>query len=195
MTYAQATLSTLKQSLADRHDSGVLPTSSVTLTFWTRLLNRGIEYCADRLRLEKSTSLSTTSGSVALPDDFLLINRVFTDDEKELYQIDKDDVATQDNGLAFCITGKHTDGFTFNVATDDTYTIYYTFKPSPLSTDSDVCIIPDPEAVVAYAYGALRRSETDPIEDADKSFQECDARLMELQSAKNVNDNFIGFNW
>lgn len=195
MTYAKSTLATLQQSLADRHDAGVLPTSSATLAFWTRLLNRGIEYCADRLRLEKSTSLTTSSGSVALPTDFLLVKRVFTDDETELYQIDPDDVATQDNGLAYWITGNHTDGFTFNVADDDTYTVYYAFKPSPLSSSSDICVIPDPEAVVSYAYGMLRKSETDPLEDAEASLRECDSRLMEIQSAQNLNNNFTGFTW
>lgn len=194
MPYTQSTLSTLKQSLADRHDSGVLPTSSVTLTFWTRLLNRGIEYCADRLRLEKSTSLTTASGTIALPDDFLTINRVVDSGDVDLYQVDADDLASHIS-RAYWITGNQTDGFYLNTVNDETYTVYYSFKPSPLSSDSDVCIIPDPEAVVAYAYSMLRKSETDPIEDAESSMQECDARLLELQSALNVNNNFTGFNW
>jgi hypothetical protein len=194
MTYAKATLATLKQSLADRHDGGVLPTSSAILTFWTRLLNRGIEYCADRLRLEKSASLTTTSGSVALPDDFLVINNVYNDEDTLLYQVDKDAVNSQVD-LTYWITGNHADGFTLNVATDDTFTVYYSFKPSPLSSDSDVCIIPDPEAVVSMAYSLLRKSETDPIEDADSAMQECDSRIMEMISANNINSNFTGFTW
>lgn len=194
MAYTQASLSTLQQSLADRHDSGVLPTSSTVLAFWTRLLNRGQEYCADRMRLEKSTSLTTTSGSVALPDDFVIVNRVYNDDEEEYTQVDKDAKINQED-LAYWITGNHADGFTFNVPNDDTFTIYYSFKPVPLSSSSDVCAIPDPEAVVAYAYSMLRKSETDPIEDADSAMAECDARIDEMISASDINNNFQGFSW
>lgn len=193
MTYTQATLATLKQSLADRHDSGVLPTSSATLTFWTRLLNRGIEYCADRLRLEKSKDYTTSGGTIALDDDFLIVNKVYKGDVLQ-YQVDKDTKEHQVEGT-FWITGNHTDGFSLNTYEDDTYTVYYSFRPSPLVNDSDVCIIPDPEAVVAYAYGMLRKSETDPIEDADAALQECDSRLLEVQSANNINSNFTGFTW
>lgn len=193
MTYAKATLETLKQSLADRHDGGVLPTSSAILTFWTRLINRGVEYCADRLRLEKSKDYTTSGGTVALDSDFLIVNNVYNGDVL-MYQVDKDRKEDQISGT-YWITGNHTDGFSLNTYEDDTYTVYYSFKPSPLSGDSDVCIIPDPEAVVAYAYGMLRKSETDPIEDADSALQECDSRLLELQSAQNLNNNFTGFTW
>lgn len=194
MTYAKATLATLKQSLADRHDSGVLPTSSTILTFWTRLLNRGIEYCADRLRLEKSETVTISSGTGALPIDFLIANRVYNSSDIELAPVDKDDTACH-VGMTYWITGNQTDGFYLNTPADADYTVYYSFKPSPLVNDSDVCIIPDPEAVVAYAYGMLRKSETDPIEDADSALQECDSRLLELQSANTINNNFTGFTW
>jgi hypothetical protein len=111
-----------------------------------------------------------------------------------MYQVDKDRKEDQISGT-YWITGNHTDGFSLNTYEDDTYIVYYSFKPSPLSGDSDVCIIPDPEAVVAYAYGMLRKSETDPIEDADSALQECDSRLLEIQSAQNLNNNFTGFTW
>ena len=193
MTYAKATLATLKQSLADRHDGGVLPTSSAILTFWTRLINRGVEYCADRLRLEKSKDYTTSGGTVALDSDFLIVNNVYNGDVL-MYQVDKDRKEDQISGT-YWITGNQTDGFYLNTPADADYTVYYSFKPSPLVNDSDVCIIPDPEAVVAYAYGMLRKSETDPIEDADSALQECDSRLLELQSANTINNNFTGFTW
>ena len=193
MTYAKATLATLKQSLADRHDGGVLPTSSAILTFWTRLINRGVEYCADRLRLEKSKDYTTSGGTVALDSDFLIVNNVYKGDVL-MYQVDKDRKEDQISGT-YWITGNQTDGFYLNTPADADYTVYYSFKPSPLVNDSDVCIIPDPEAVVAYAYGMLRKSETDPIEDADSALQECDSRLLELQSANTINNNFTGFTW
>jgi len=103
---------------------------------------------------------------------------------------DDDDLQT---GYVYWITGNHTDGFYLNTPTNATYTVEYAFKPVEMSSSSDVCIIPDPEAVVAYAYSFLRRSETDPIGDADKALQECDTRLTELQDAYSINSNFTGF--
>ena len=191
MSYSKKTLSYLKQSLADRHDSGTLPTSSTTLSYWTRLLNRGLVYCSDKLRLVKQTSLTTSSGTIALPDDFLTIARVF-DGTTELAHVDQEDVPAHVAGT-FWITGNHFDGFSLNTTEDKTYTVKYSFRPSEMSSDSDVCVIPDPEAVVAFAYGTLRRSETDPLEDADAAFDECDERLTEIQSALNINENFTGF--
>lgn len=192
MAYTPKTLSDLRTSLADRHDSGVLPTSSATLSFWDRLLNRGQAYCADRLRLEKSTSLTTVSGTIALPDDFLVINRIYDADSNEQSPVDKDDKACQ-VGATYWIKGNQTDGFSLNTPYDKAYTVHYSFKPAEMSLTTDVCMIPDPEAVVAYAYGMLRKSETDPIEDADESIAECDSRLMEMQSTQTINDNFVGF--
>ncbi len=93
----------------------------------------------------------------------------------------------------YWISGNHTDGFTLNTKTDDTFTVYYAFRPEDMDTDADICVIPDPEAVVAHAYAFLRKSETDPLEDADKSLQECDSRLAEIISAKRINENFGGF--
>jgi hypothetical protein len=192
MAYTRKTLADLQQGVADRHDGGVLPTSSTTLAFYTRLLNRGVEYCTDRLHLRKETSLTTASGTIALPDDFLLIDRVFIDDQ-EYTQISQDEKGLQEQDYVFWITGNHTDGFYLNSYYDDTFTVKYSFKPAPLVNTTDKCIIPDPEAVVAFAYGMLRKSETDPVEDADKSLQECDSRLNELLSINSKNNAFTGF--
>lgn len=193
MPYAKKTLADLKQSLADRHDSGTLPTASATLALWVRLLNRGVNYCADKLRITKSTSLTTSSYSVALPDDFLVINRVYYHNNgSELLMVDADDEEMHLTGT-FWITGNHDSGFTLNTKEDDTYTVYYSYKPVEMSADADECIIPDPEAVVAYAYSFLRRSETDPIGDAQQALEECDNRLSEMQDAYSTNNNFQGF--
>jgi hypothetical protein len=191
MPYAKKTLADLKQSLADRHDSGTLPTASATLSFWVRLLNRGVNYCADKLRLEKKKDYTTASGTIVLDDDFLVVNSVFLDDSAYA-QVDAND-KEQQSGTVYWITGNHVDGFYLNTPTDDTFTVYYSFKPVEMAADVDECIIPDPEAVVAYAYSFLRRSETDPIGDAEQALQECDARLSELQDAKGINENFTGF--
>jgi hypothetical protein len=191
MPYAKKTLADLKQSLADRHDSGTLPTASATLALWVRLLNRGVNYCADKLRLEKSTALTTASGTIALPDDFLVVNRVFNSDNNEYYMVDSHD-KTLHTGSVYWITGNHFDGFYLNAPSDLILTVYYSFKPVEMSADADECIIPDPEAVVAYAYSFLRRSETDPIGDAQQALEECDNRLAEMQDAYGINQNFTG---
>ena len=194
MAYTKKTLADLKQSLCDRHDSGVLPTDSATLTFWTRLLNRGQAYCADKLRLTKSTSLTTVSGTIALPDDFIAIERVF-EGTTEHVQIGIGDVASQDTDLYFWITGNHDSGFSLNTEEDVALTVIYSYRVPEMTTNIDECVIPDPEAVVAYAYSFLRKSETDPIGDADSALQECDNRLIEIQSVQNINDGGIGFSF
>lgn len=192
MPYAKKTLADLKQSLADKHDSGTLPTDSATLTYWTRLLNEGQAYCADILRLSKSTSLTTSSGTVALPDDFLLINKVVNSDYSELSQISFEDSSGVED-LVYWIKGDHTSGFSLNTPDDATYTVFYAYRPSPMSGATDVCIIPDPEAVVLYAYSKLRKAETDPLGDADSSMGEARKRLDELVSQYQMNEQPLGF--
>jgi len=190
--YAKSTLADLRQSLADRHDSGVVPTEADELNTWARIINRGVEYCADKLELKKEVSLTTSSGTIALPTDFLSINRVFIDDQ-EYTQISQDEKGLQSQDYVYWITGNHTDGFYLNSYYDNTFTVKYAFKPAPLVNTTDKCIIPDPEAVVAYAYSMLRKSETDPIGDAQEAMIECNARLMELQSTNLNNNSFTGF--
>ena len=194
MPFTLKTLADLKQSLADRHESnGTLPTSSAVLSYWIRLLNKGIAYCADRLKLTKSTSLITASGTIALPDDFLIIDSVFVDDQ-EYTKVSPFDKLAQ-VGTSYWITGNQTDGFSLNSPDDTTFTVSYVFKPEELSSDSDVCIIPDPEAPVAYAYAMIRKAESDPFEDADTALQECDSRLTEIKSADKINNNSTNFTW
>lgn len=194
MAYTKANLENLKQSLSDRHDSGVLPTDSATLTFWTRLLNRGQAYCADKLRLTKSVPLTTVSGTIALPDDFIAIARVFRDGN-EYVHIGLDDVPYQSSGNNYWITGNHDTGFFLNTASDVILTVIYSYRVPEMVDNADECVIPDPEAVVSYSYSFLRKSETDPIGDADSALQECDNRLSEIISAQNINDGGLSFNF
>jgi hypothetical protein len=192
MAYAKATFTDLKQGMADRHDSGTIPTASATLAFYGRLLNRGVRYCSDKLKLTKETTLTTVSGTIALPDDFIAIDNVF-EGQTEYSQIPQTNVPDQDQPYVYWITGNHTDGFSLNTKDDVALTVKYAFRPAEMVNGTDVCIIPDPEAVVAYAYGMLRKSETDPIEDAIPALDECDERLAELEDVKNINDAFSGF--
>ena len=195
MPFTKKTLQDCLQGIADRHESnGVIPSSSAITSFWTRVLNRGVAYCADRLRLTKSTSLTTVSGTIALPDDFIIATDVFTASEEPLVRVDPDNLVAHTNGT-FWITGNQTDGFFLNTTEDATYTVKYSFKPVEMSATSDKCIIPDIEAVVAYAYGLIRRTESDPFEDAETAIRECDTRLAEIQSQSSINSNSINFDF
>jgi len=97
------------------------------------------------------------------------------------------------DGFVCCITGNHATGYTLNVKTDGTYTLYYEFYVSPLVNTTDECIIPDPEAVVAYAYAQIRMSETDPLQDAEKNLKECDMRVKNMAQAISKNEGDLYF--
>lgn len=194
MAYALKTLADLKQALADKHDAGTLPTDSTTLSYWTRLLNEGQAYCADILRPEKSATATVSSGTYTTNDDFILVNRIVNSNGIEIEQISKED-AVNAPAMTYWVTGNQVDGFVINMPTgnDGTYTIYYTYRPSEMSSNTDVCFISDPLAVVCYAYSKLRMAETDPLEDADKSMAECDRRLDEIVEQQSLNDQPLGF--
>lgn len=190
MPFTVKTLADLKQSIADRHEAGTLPTDSSTLAYWVRLLNRAKDYCADRLKLTTSTSLTTVSGVIALPDNFMQIVDVVDGNEIHWVPVAKENSSTA-AGQFFWITGDQDSRFSLNIPTDfsdTTFTVYYAFRPADMSADADECVIPDTEAVVARAYGMLRMAEFDPAEDADKALGECDRRLDEIVSQRNSND-------
>jgi hypothetical protein len=191
MAYTRHTLLDAKQSLADRHDNGTVPTNSTILARYVRLLNRGVEYCADRMRLSKPVTITITSGVGTLPDDFILANSVFKS-QIEYTLVDPEDESVH-TGMVFWITGNQTDNFKIHTESDGSYTVNYSFRPSPLSVDADICLIPDIEAPVSYAYAMLRKGESDPFEDSDKSLQECDTRIAEMISASSINTDSVGF--
>lgn len=195
MSYVKKDLGDLKQALADKIAAGVVPTSATKLSYWTRMLNEGQQYCADKLRMTKSVSKTTTgagassSGSVVLPDDFVFVNKVVNADDVAYEQVSKEQSGLADYGVSvFWITGNHFDDFYLNTPENATYTVYYTFRPAEMSSDSDECIIPDPLAVVCYAYSKLRMAQTDPLEDADKEMGECNRRIDEMNSAGIFNE-------
>lgn len=185
--YTKKTLQDILQSVADKHDAGVYPASSSVISYWTRIINDGIVYCADRLRLEKSTTISISSGTATLPDDFLVIRAVLNDDGNPLEQISKTESANS-SSLSYWITGDHLNGYSLNTNTDGTYTIYYNFHVAPLVNNTDICIIPDIEAIAQYAYSKIRKAETDPLEDADGAMAECQRRLEEMVDQLQTND-------
>lgn len=187
MAYARPTLATLKQSLADRKEGGELPTDADTLSLWVRTLNRGINYCIERLRISTSTTLTTASGTIALPDDFVLIEAVLDDGGSRLQQISFKD-SVEAGGNVYWITGDFDSGFYLNTPEDAAYTVFYVQRPSPLVNDTDTSTFPDTEAIVAYAYGMLRKAESDPFEDSGYALAEADNRLREIQSQYGLND-------
>lgn len=187
MAYAKPTLADLKQSLADRKEGGELPTDSATLSLWTRTLNRGINYCIERLRITTSTDLTTSSGTIALPDDFVLVEKVVDSGGNALAQISFTDAVGQ-AGAVYWITGDFDSGFYLNTPSDATYTVFYVQRPAPLVNNTDTSTFPDEEAIVAYAYGMLRKAESDPFEDAGYALAECDNRLREIQSQYGLNE-------
>ncbi len=191
MAYAKKDLEDLQQSLADKISAGVVPTSSAKVSYWNRMLNEGQAYCADRLRMTKSASLTTSSGTIALPTDFLLIDKVITSGGFSVEQINKED--SESTSFGYWITGNHFDGWYLNSNTDETYTVWYVFKPSEMSATTDLCIIPDPVAVVCYAYSKLRMAQTDPLEDADKEMGECNRRMDEVISSYTINEGGQSF--
>jgi len=189
MAYAKPTLAELKQSLSDRHDSGDLPTDSATLSLWIRLFNRAAEYCISRLGITKRTTLTTSSGTIALPDDFVAIDKVLDADKNVYSMINYDDKESATTGnQVFWISGDFASGFYLNSPDDEALTVYYAYRPSPLVNDTDVCAFPDEEALVAYAYGTLRKSESDPFDDAGNAMAEVEVRLQEIASQYNQNE-------
>lgn len=192
MAYTKKTLQDLLQSLADKHDGGDLTTDTTTLSYWKRLLNRGKDYCAEQLGIIKRASITVTSGTYTLPDDFISLVNVTTTGGVELTLISQPS-SEGASGLVYWISGNHSAGFILNIPTDDTYYIYYTYRVEDMSATTDVCLIPDPEAVVCHAYYKLRKSETDPFEDAQESLDECNERLNTLRDAMQENDAPIMF--
>lgn len=193
MAFTKADLADLKQSLADRHDSGVLPTDSTTLAYWIRILNRGKDYCVDKLQISPSAaSVTTTSGTATLSDVFIFPSAVFTSGNVEVPQI-KEEESEGRSDLCYWIAGDWKAGFTFNVPSgyDDTYSVHRAAKYEDMSADADICPVSDPEAVVAYAYSMLRKAETDPLDDADAAMAECERRIDEMIYQENQRNGGI----
>lgn len=196
MAYTKPTLADLQQSLADKIAAGVLPSSSTTLAYWTRMLNDGQKYCADYLRLTKSASkttagaTSTTGGTIAIGDDFISVDKVIDSDGIELTQVSPEDSAQHisSGGSVFWITGDQLNDFYLNTPSNATYTIWYVYHIAKMVNTTDECIIADPVAVVCYAYSKLRMAQTDPLEDADKEMAECNRRLNNITSDRIKND-------
>ncbi len=177
MAFSKTTFNDLKLSLAYRYGETAIPSSGDSnRNFW---LNKAVQYMANKIGLVKKTSLTVSSGSVSLPDDFVSPVKLKDSDDSVFTQVDQEDYDS-DVGNTYTIEGNQTDGWTLYASSDGTYTLFYKYRPEDMSSNSDVCVIPDGEAVVAYAYGMLRKSETDPLGDAGSALQEAESRLAKM---------------
>lgn len=177
--YAKPTFQSIQLALSYRYGETAIPASgTANRNFW---LNEGVKYIADRLKLKKSTTALVASGEVALPTNFksLVGDVIYDTNNAPFYIVNEEEYARQ-SGNIFTITGNFTDGYKLKAKTDGTYTYEYHFYPDTMSSNSDTCIIPDGEAVVCYAYAHLRKSETDPLGDADKNLEEMEVRIAKM---------------
>jgi hypothetical protein len=192
MTFTRPTFSDCQQSLSYRYGETTLPTTGVSnRNFW---INKAVEYMSQFLFKKKNTAV-VSSGSVTLPDNFraIYLGIIYSSDKTKFKQISEDDQMDYTSEQVFWISGNPTEGYKLNTFTDDTFTYFYTYFPSPMTQNTDVCIIPDIEAVSAYAYAYLRKSQTDPLGDADKSLQEADNRLKDMIYNENQNSDGLVF--
>lgn len=181
MAYAKQTFNDLMTSLSYRYGESSAPTTGVdNRKYW---VNRGIEFCMDRLQFSKVATVTVASGvcslSVSTADaapDFKSFDKLLNSSGYEIKKVSQEDFTASGEDVC-CVTGDHLNGYILKAKTDGTYSLYYQFYISPLVATTDICIIPDPEAVVAYAYAQIRMSETDPLQDAQINMDECFDRI------------------
>lgn len=197
MAYSKPTFGQILLSLSYRYGENAVPSAGIdNRKYW---VNRGIEFCAEQLDLKKSVAVTVASGvadlsvsSAGVAPDFKSIIEL-RDSGGNKYTIVSQEEYQAMSGACCSITGNHADGFTLNVKNDGDYTLWYRFYTDPLVNDADECIIPDPEAVAAYAYSSLRKSETDPLEDAEKNMDECLERIADMADNINRNEGDLSF--
>ena len=196
MAYAKSTFEDLLLSLSYRYGESSTPPSGIeNRKYW---LNRGVNYVLDRLKPVQTDTITVASGVCDLTSgagttlDFRSFVSLL-DSNNHSIQIVSPDQYAHAEGNVCSITGNHTSGFTLNVKTDGTYTLWYRFYPSDMTADGDVCIVSDPEAVVAFAYAQIRRSETDPLGDVDKNLQECEDRINNMAEELSRNEGALTF--
>lgn len=197
MAYSKPTFNDILLSLSYRYGESAVPSSGIdNRKYWA---NRGVEFIIDRLRVNKNVSVPVSSGvcnlSVSTADpapDFKSFSQLL-DSDGYAYDIVDKEAYTKSSGRICCITGDHNTGYILNVKADGTYTLYYQFYVSPLVNSSDICSVPDAEAVAAYAYSQLRLSETDPLGDANANMQECLTRIDKMAEDMARNEGPLTF--
>jgi len=175
MAYTKTTFEQLQLSLAYKYGEQSIPSSdTANRNHW---LNKGVQYIAERLKLQKSATITVTSGVASLPDDFKSILRVINADNAEVGQENNEDFDSNTSLELFAIYGNPVDGYFIRSKQDGQFTIFYYFFTEDMVNNSDICIIPDGEAVVCYSYAMIRKSETDPLGDAQQNIEEMERRI------------------
>jgi len=192
MAYTKSTFGDIQLSVAYRYGETALPDSGDdNRKFW---INKGIEYCINQMKLRKTTNVVVASGEVALDDDFKVFTELRNSGNAPIALTpEKDYNAYSDSMLVCAVTGNYSIGHTLKVKVDGTYALTYEFFPAKMVDLTDICVIPDMEAVAAYAYAMLRKSETDPLEDAEINIREADNRIAEMNRDLGVNDGDLRF--
>ena len=183
MTYAKPTFGDMQLSLAYRYGETAIPSSgTANRNYW---INRGVHYVLDKIKPLKSVSVVVSGGEYNLSAtiDFKSADKLLDSQSNEYSGVAPDKYAqvegnwyTIDNGI-------------LKAKSNDTFTMWYRYFPDTLTTTADVCPFTDSEAPVAYAYAMLRKSETDPLEDADKNMTECEERIKLMQINENENND------
>lgn len=197
MAYSKHTFNDILLSISYRYgETGVPSTGIDNRKYWA---NRGVEYIQDQLQLKKGVSVTVSSGSVVLNSttadpayDFKSFDQLLDSSGLPYTIVDKDEYEAL-TGRVCCITGTHDTGYTLYAKADGTYTLYYQFYISPMVNTTDICPIPDPEAVAAYAYSQLRKAQADPLEDAEKNMEECDNRIKMMAEDISRNEGDLTF--
>lgn len=113
-----------------------------------------------------TADLTLSSGTADLPSDFnpnwhlsdARITGSSSNDDYIFTEIDPKnrDSFDSDSHVCWVTYDTSTSNYIFNTLTQTgTVTIYYYFKPATMTSDSDVCVVPDGEAV---AYGAAAKN-------------------------------------
>lgn len=176
MAYSKTTYNQLQLSLAYKYGEDAIPNSGTgPRNHW---LNKAVQYIADRLKMQKEAPVTVTSGVGTLPTDFKAVVLVTDADNVEWVQVNKEDYnSIISPAQVFTIGGDHISGYTLKTKTDGIFTVHYYFHNEDMVNSGDICAIPDGEAVVCYAYAMLRKSETDPLDDAQSNLEEMERRI------------------
>jgi len=198
MAYSKSTFNDILLSVSYRYGEISVPTNGIeNRKYW---VNKGIEYCVEKLKMRKSVPVTVLNGVCSLDAvltdpalDFKAISKLVDSNGIEYRVVTIEEYAKQPSDKICSISGNHITGNILNVKTDGDYTLFYYFYPEKISNDDDICIIQDPEAVVSYAYAQLRLSETDPIGDAQRNLDECNERIRNMAADMSINEGDLSF--
>lgn len=193
--YSKFTLGDILLSFSFRYGESGIPSSGTSnRIYWA---NRGVEYALSRLKIVFQKEITVTNGEANLNradgqvPDFKSIVKLLDSSGREVKLVDQTSYLTAPFGA--CIVGDHLRGYTLKVKEDGTYILFYRLYLTPMQSLTDICIIPDPECIAAYAYAQIRRSETDPLGDADNNLKECDSRIEAMIEDINRNEGDLTF--